>query len=264
VFDWDPEIYSRFDSHRSRPAIDLLGQVQHPDPRLIYDVGTGRGQIARLMADRWPEAVVVGTDTSAEMLEAAGPTSTRVRWVEQDVRQWNPSEPPDIIYSNAVLHWVHDHDELLVRLVESLHPGGVLAVQMPLSWHEPSHRLMREILASGRNGSPLGPQSLRQQMADPPVASPGHYHRLLRTVADRVNVWQTTYYQELTGPDAVLEWVRGTALRPILDGLEPDDLELFLAVYRIALDDAYPPGADGRTIYPFPRVFMVASRGLQN
>lgn len=264
MFEWDPELYSRFDSLRSRPAVELLSQVHHPDPHLIYDVGTGGGHIARLMADRWPGAVVVGTDTSVEMLEAAGATPARVSWLEQDVRQWDPSEHPDIIYSNAVLHWVPDHDDLLVRLVESLRPGGVLAVQMPLSWHEPSHRLMREVLATGRNGSPLGPDSIREQMAEPPVASPGHYHRLLRTVARRINVWQTTYYQELSGPDPVLEWVRATALRPILEGLDPDDLELFLTVYRLALDGAYPRGPDGGTIYPFPRVFMVATTSPQN
>lgn len=260
MFTWDPAQYSRFDRQRLRPAFDLLSHVHHDDPSLVYDLGTGRGQMARLMAERWPGAEVIGTDTSAEMLAEAAAIPSRVNWVEHDVRDWDPPRPPDIIYSNAMLHWVPDHDELLVRLARSLRSGGVLAIQMPLVWNEPSHRLMREVLA-GERGEPIGPSELRDRMGMRPVAEPVHYHRLLRPVCAAVEVWKTVFYQELAGDDAVLEWVTGTALRPILETLGGDDRERFLTIYRAELNAAYPPEPDGTTIYPFPRLFMVATQG---
>jgi trans-aconitate 2-methyltransferase len=216
--------------------------------------------MAMLLADHWPDAEVIGTDTSTTMLDDARANPGRVRWVEGDVRMWDPPDPPDIIYSNAVLHWVPDHDELLLRLLRSLRPGGILAVQMPLSWHEPSHRLMRTVLAEGGGRGPIGQDELRERIGRQPVASPGHYHQLLSGDATRLNVWQTTYYQQLQGEDAVLEWVKGSALRPITEGLDGGDVARFLDLYTSALADAYPPGPDGSTLYPFPRVFFVATR----
>jgi trans-aconitate 2-methyltransferase len=260
LFTWDPRQYSRFSDYRLRPALDLLARLGHEDPRLIYDIGTGRGEMARLMADRWPNSTVIGTDTSADMLAEAAQVPSRVRWVEHDVRTWDPPERPDIIFSNAVLHWVPDHDELIVRLVESLAPQGLLGIQMPLSWREPSHRLMREILAGSGGSGPIGPQELRERLGRRPVADPGHYHSLLRSRCVRLDVWETVFYQELTGAEPVLEWVKGSALRPVLEGLDDIDRDRFLVVYRTELKSAYPRQPDGLTLYPFPRVFIVAER----
>ncbi len=212
------------------------------------------------MAGRWPHAEVIGIDTSAAMLDEARADPGRVRWLQDDVRRWDPPTPPDIIYSNAVLHWVPDHDDLLLRLLDSLRPGGVLAVQMPLSWHEPSHRLMRTVLAEGGGLGPIGQDELRERIGRPPVGSPDHYHRLLSSTATQLNVWRTTYYQQLHGENAVLEWVRGSALRPIVEGLGDAEGKRFLELYSAALAEAYPPEPDGSTLYPFPRVFFVATR----
>lgn len=261
MFTWDPAQYSRFEYLRLRPALDLLSQVHHNSPRLIYDIGTGRGQIARLMADRWSQAEVIGTDTSADMLREAAAVSSRVRWIEHDVREWDPPIAPDVIYSNAVLHWVPDHDEVIVRLVESLRPGGVLAIQMPLSWAEPSHRIMRDALAAGDEGRSIEIEGLMARLRKRPVAEPEHYHELLRTACREVNVWRTVYYQQLQGEDAVLEWVKGTALRPVLGSLDDLERSRFIGSYRSRLREAYPPAADGTTLYPFPRVFIVGNRG---
>ncbi len=260
AFNWDPAQYQRFGSHRLRPALDLLAQVAHDEPRLVYDVGTGRGQIARLMAERWPGARVVGTDTSPEMLEAAAAEPGAVEWVEHDVRTWDPPQPPDIIFSNAVLHWVDDHDILLPRLAASLNPGGVLAVQMPLSWWEPSHRLMRET----RDVFQLGSSALRQLPQAPPVAQPEDYHSWLRPHLADLNIWTTRYLQELTGPDPVFEWVSGTALRPILEDLSSADRESFESSLTTALRKAYPAARNGITLFPFPRLFIVGTRATED
>ncbi len=258
VFSWDPSQYQRYGGLRLRPALDLLAQVDHPDPQLIYDVGTGRGDMARLMAERWPQARVIGTDTSAEMLNAAAETASRVEWVEADVADWAPRQAPDIIFSNAVLHWVEDHESVFARLAESLAPGGSLAVQMPLSWGEPSHRLMRETLTAGS----MGTEALRSGLSHAPVGDAGFYHRLLSPHFESINIWITRYLQVLTGDDAVFEWVSGTALRPVLAALDDEDRSLFIDTYKAALSDVYPTDANGTTLFPFPRLFIVANRRL--
>jgi trans-aconitate 2-methyltransferase len=258
---WDPDQYHRFTDHRLRPARELLARVAHPGPRVVHDVGCGTGAMARIMAERWPDARVVGSDLSPEMLEQAAAVPSTVEWRRLDVRDWDPPEPPDVIYSNAVLHWVDRHESLFPRLVESLAGGGVLAVQMPLSWGEPSHRLMREILATGgEGGRPLGPAALRERLDRRPVQEAAWYHDLLAPLVGHLDIWETRYLQALTGPDAVLEWVRGTALLPVLEQLDDAERERFLGGYRPALARAYPPRPGGVTLFPFPRLFLVAAR----
>ncbi len=252
---WDPDQYMRYADQRLRPALDLLDRIDVSAPQTVHDVGCGTGQIARIMTERWPEARVVGSDTSDEMLAEAAATPSRVTWRKLDVRDWAPGEPVDVIYANAVLHWVPDHDPTILDLYRSLRPGGRLAIQMPLSWHEPSHRLMRETLAVLDVGSP----ALRAHYERQNVAAPEHYAALLDE-ADGLDLWVTRHYQRMTGEDPVLEWVEGTALRPILEELEGATLRKFLAAYSEALRRAYPPGPREITVYPFPRLFIVARR----
>jgi trans-aconitate 2-methyltransferase len=213
------------------------------------------------MAERWPHARVAGSDLSAEMLAEAGGSPSRVTWEIIDVAQWHPDLLHDVIYANAVLHWVDNHESLLPRLVSYLNPGGVLAMQMPLSWHEPSHQLMRAILANtGPAGIPLATAALQARYDRQPVESAAWYHTTLRPHVAELDIWETRYLQVLTGPDPVFEWVSGTALRPILDDLEGAALNQFVGSYRAALREAYPPQPDGTTLYPFPRLFIVATR----
>lgn len=254
---WDPARYLRYAGPRLRPGLDLLARIDVADPREIHDLGCGTGYLARLIADRWPEAHVVGSDSSQEMLEEARRLPSRVEWRQLDATRWDPPTPLDVIYSNAVLHWIPEHDALLVRLLASLRPGGQLAVQMPLSWYEPSHELMRTILEDEQLGTP----ELRSRYAKPNVAAPDHYADLLARNAAVVDLWTTRYYQVLRGPDPVLEWVSGTGLRPILQELVADEQSLFLDRYRQALRGAYPVRNDGATSYPFPRLFIVATAG---
>lgn len=261
---WDPDLYLGFGDLRLRPALELFARVDHPAPSRIHDVGTGAGEMARLFARRWPDAAVTGSDTSAEMLATAAATESPVRWVRADAAEWDPPEPPDIVFSNAALHWIGDHDDLFARLARSLAPGGVLAVQMPLSWSLPSHESMRTCLeTAGPGGSPVGSAALREGLARQPVGSPEMYHDLLSPLVADVDIWTTTYLQALDGDDPVLDWVSGTALRPVLADLEasPDERERFLDAYRRALRDAYPRQPDGTTLYPFTRLFIVARRG---
>ena len=257
---WDAGQYLRFSDHRSRPALELLNRVDHDNPAYVVDLGCGTGDMARVMKERWPDAQVVGLDQSTEMLAKAGQAGGDVEWVEADIAEWRPATPIDVLYSNATLQWLPDHHELFPRLLSYLAPGGVLAVQMPLSWSEPSHVLMRETLESDRpDGTPLGPHSLRTRLARKWVTEPRQYHDLLGPLVATLDIWTTCYFQVLEGPEPVFEWIKGTGLRPVLETLDQPDLDQFLARYRERLLEAYPAGPDGTTLYPFPRLFIVAT-----
>lgn len=256
---WDPRQYLKFSDHRLRPALELLERVTVDSPGAVYDLGCGAGQVTRLIAERWPEARVFGVDHSREMLAQAASEPGRVEWIEADIGSWRPAEPAGLIYSNATLHWLENHDQLFPRLLGFLEPGGCLAVQMPLSWGAPSHRLMRETLADGGpGGRALGSERLRQTVARKWVEDAAGYYDLLAGSTSGLDIWETEYLQVLEGEDAVLEWVKGTGLRPVLNGLEGDERALFLREYTLRLREAYPRRTDGRTLYPFRRLFLVA------
>ena len=258
---WDPGLYQKFDDHRSRPGFELLDRIRLSDPALIYDLGCGTGDITDLLASRWPSARVVGVDNSAEMLTRASANPSRVEWIEADIRSWEPEEPPDLIFANASLQWVADHDQLFPRLMGFLEGGGTLAVQMPLSWHMPSHRLMRETLANGGPGAtPIGPDTLRKTLGRNWVENAATFYDLLADDSKTLDIWETEYLQTLTGDDPVLEWVKATGLRPVLHGLEKGEREIYLEEYRQRLREAYPQRKDGTTLFPFRRLFIVATK----
>ena len=256
---WDANQYLKFSDHRLRPALELLDRVSLEDPKVIYDLGCGSGQVTSIMAERWTSARVYGLDNSKEMLAEAAAQSAKVSWIEADIRHWQPDEPPDLIYSNATMQWIEDHHRLFPRLVGWLQKGGCLAFQMPLSWDAPSHRLMRETLKNGGpTGGPLGSAELRDAMARKWVKETEAYYDLLVDSTRDLDIWETEYLQILEGDDPVLEWVKGTGLRPILNGLAEVESEIFLVEYARRLHAAYPARADGRTLYPFRRLFIIA------
>ncbi|MEM9064600.1 MAG: methyltransferase domain-containing protein [Planctomycetota bacterium] len=276
---WDPSQYLKYADHRLRPGAELLARVPLPHAESIVDLGCGTGELTCMLADRWPNARVIGVDSSAEMLSEASAKASRgcaarpPNWVEQSIEDWvaRPDQDAsvDLIYSNAALHWVSDHATILPQLVDRLRPGGCLAVQMPLSWHAPSHRFMREVLsAGGPGGSPIGQASLAASLAEPPVMEASAYYGLFADIASSIDIWSTEYQQVLSQAEhgqesaehPVLEWVRATGLRPVLDGLSDHERQVFLEAYGGRLSEAYPVTPDGRCLYAFPRVFMVVAR----
>jgi trans-aconitate 2-methyltransferase len=257
---WNPSQYLKFSDHRSRPARELLSRVQLTSPEIIYDLGCGPGGETRLLAERWPAATIFGIDNSPEMLQKAATEASRIQWVEADIATWKPAEAPDLIYSNATLQWLPAHSELFPRLASCLKPGGILAVQMPLSWDAPAHRLMRETLADGGpNGTSLGTEELRQVMAQRWVGDAPDYYDLLEGHTSRLDIWEAEYLQVLEGEHPVLEWLKGTGLRPVLKTLDDAEREIFLAKYTQRLRQAYPRRATGHTLFPFRRLFIVAT-----
>lgn len=257
---WDPGQYLKFGGPRARPAADLLARVPVSAPRHIVDLGCGAGNITAILASRWPEAAIVGVDADPAMLDCARTAAPGTELAHSGIADWTPGTPPDLIWSNAALHWLDDHEALFPRLMAALAPGGALAVQMPRNFGAPSHRAIVEAADAGPWRDRLAPAVARYR-APGPVAEPGDYLAMLAPAAREVDIWETTYLHVLRGDDPVLDWIAGSALRPVLAPLtEEAERAAFLADLGMRLRAAYPPGADGRTPFPFRRLFIVAIR----
>jgi trans-aconitate 2-methyltransferase len=254
---WDPQEYQKFSNERSRPAADLLAQVELAAPRRVVDLGCGTGWLARALAERWPEAQVTGVDNSPPMLAQAEKLAIdgRLQFALGDIAIWSPSEPVDLIVSNAALQWIKDHERLLGSLAAMLAPGGTLAVQMPNNFNSPSHTSIYDVAAEPRFAAKLAGVGLHRESVQP-IA---WYVERLHDLGLSVDAWQTTYVHVLEGKDPVVQWLRGTALRPVLAALAPDDALEFERELAARLAAAYPTRA-GVTLFSMSRLFFVATR----
>ncbi|MEV6110633.1 trans-aconitate 2-methyltransferase [Streptomyces sp. NPDC051940] len=259
---WDVRQYLRHADHRARPFHDLLARVGDlpSKPARIVDLGCGAGNVTAALAERWPDARITGLDSSPDMLRAAesyaGPTEGggSLDFAYADAATWTPDSQIDLLVSNALLQWVPGHSARFADWVAALPPGGVFAFQVPGNFDSPSHRLMRQVCASAR----WAPR-LAGLLRSDPVLSPGGYLQQLAGLGCAVDAWETTYAHLLQGPDPVLDWVKGTGLRPVLDELGTAEAAEFTAEYGALLRDAYPAGPHG-TVFPFRRIFVVARK----
>ncbi|KAA0123114.1 trans-aconitate 2-methyltransferase [Methylobacterium sp. P1-11] len=254
--DWNPALYTRFEDERTRPAAELLARVPLDAPLLAVDLGCGPGNSTALIAARFPDAEVIGLDTSPAMLESARARLPGLAFALADAATWIPERAPDLIYANAVLQWLPDHASLLPRLFGLLAPDGVLAVQMPDNLAEPTHRLMREVAGVGSWAAAIGDPAVAGRLGR--MLEPAAYYDLLAPHAAEVDVWRTAYHHRMADAAAIVEWVSATGLRPFLDPLDAEERAGFLAAYTAEIEAAYPPRSDGRRLLAFPRVFIVA------
>lgn len=254
---WDPQQYSRFEAERDRAALDLLLRLPGDlNPRQIWDLGCGAGQHAAMLKRRHPGAVVHGLDSSADMMARARALDADVDWHLGDIAGWRPEVPADLILANASLHWLPDHQTLLRHLAESLTPRGVLAIQMPMAHETRHHALTRAVAAEGPWAA-----ALARVEGIAPLLSPHAYYDVLTCACDEIDIWASTYLHALTGSDAVLEWMKGTALRPFLAAIvDPAMSVAFLSALGAQLSEAFPQRPDGVTLLSFPRLFLVARR----
>jgi trans-aconitate 2-methyltransferase len=252
---WDADQYLTFGGQRTQPSRDLLARVPLAAPRRIVDLGCGPGNSTELLARRWPDAEVTGIDSSPEMLAQARADYPALRWIEADIAALPPDGAHDLVFSNAALQWVPDHARVFPALFDALPPGGVLAVQMPRNFDAPSHVLLRETAASPRWAARMPPETRVLTVGDP-----GFYHDLLAPRAARLDIFEIEYLHVMDGPEGIVEWMKGTGLRPFLQRLEGADLAAFLESYLEKLALAYPRRADGKVLFPFRRIFLVASR----
>lgn len=250
---WDPTLYNAFAQPRLRPALDLLARIDAEVPHTVVDLGCGTGNVTRILAERWHDATITGVDSSPEMLAAAAAGPSRIRWSHSDIARWKPERPADVLFSNAALQWLDGHETLLPYLLAQLAPRGTLAVQMPHNHYAASHAVMAETVEAGPWAARLRPLARRFPVGDPDV-----YYDILAPLVASLDIWETEYLHVLDGDNPVVQWTMGTALRPLLDALEGAERDEFLAEYARRIAESYPPRADGKTLFPFRRLFIVA------
>jgi len=248
---WDPDRYLTYADERGRPFVELLARVGAEGPRTVVDLGCGPGNLTALLSERWPDAEVVGLDSSPEMIAKARAADGPITFDVVDLRDWRPAAPVDVLVSNATLQWVPGHLELLPRLVESVAPCGWLAIQVPGNFDEPSHTIRAELAAE----APYAEHT--RDVAVPSSHDPADYLEVLAGLGCAVDAWETTYLHVLTGEDPVFTWVSGTGARPTLQALPPDLRDDFEAELKRRLAAAYPQREHG-VVLPFRRIFAVA------
>jgi trans-aconitate 2-methyltransferase len=250
---WDDAQYLKFADARTRPAAELLARVPAEAPARVVDLGCGPGNSTALLVARWPDAQITGVDNSEAMLARARETLPKQRFVLSDLRTFRADAPVDVLFANASLHWVPEHAQVLPALLDALAPHGSLAFQMPNNYQEPSHRLMREVI------SKYVPD-LSVVQTHPPIESVAFYYDLLAPRATHVDIWQTRYEQVVPDAAAIVEWFKGTGLRPYLEAIKPEQRNAFEREYESEIARAYPERSDGRRLFSFPRLFIVCTR----
>jgi trans-aconitate 2-methyltransferase len=252
--DWSPATYLKFEDERTRAARDLLAQVPLAALRKAVDVGCGPGNSTELIAERYPDAEIVGLDNSPAMLEAARKRLPRLRFEAADANVWTPGADIDLAFANATYQWIPDHLEQLGRVLRAMSPGTSLAVQMPDNLTEPTHALMRAVAEAGPWAERL------KGAARKPLPPAGAYYDALAPLSVRFDIWRTVYNHPLADAAAIVEFIRSTGLRPYLDPLSDAERDDFLVRYTAEIAKAYPPRADGKVLLAFPRLFIVAAR----
>lgn len=252
--EWSAAQYLKFEGERTRPARDLLAQVPLSTVETAIDLGCGPGNSTELLDARFPDAQISGTDLDENMLTTARKRLPHIPFFKADLASWTPEEPVDLLFSNAVFQWLPHHLANLPNLVNGLTPGGVLAIQMPDNLNEPSHLLMEETAFDGPwSGSFKGKTTRRESLP-----SPAAYVETLSPLCDNIDIWHTVYYHRLANAEAIVEWVKGTGLRPWLDRLDEADRPGYISEYTKKIENAYPALNDGSVLLKFPRLFVVA------
>jgi trans-aconitate 2-methyltransferase len=255
--DWNAELYLRFADERTRPCRDLAARIE-VDARRIVDLGCGPGNSTDVLGGRWPQADILGLDSSEEMIAAARRERPGRRWIRADIVPWAAATEPasfDVVFSNAALQWVSDHRAIFPKLLALVAPGGALAVQVPNNIDAPPHAIARALAASGSWRRRLPPEGVREWHAH----EAAFYYDVLTPHSSRIDIWETEYLHIMPGTEAIVEWYRATGLRPYLSALPSEkDREEFVAEYLEALRPAFPPRANGSVLFPFQRLFMIA------
>lgn len=252
---WDKELYYRFRAQRTQPSIDLAARIASQRPARVVDLGCGPGNSTTVLRQRWPDASIVGVDNSSEMLRSARESDTRVEWSLADIANWQPAQRFDVVFSNAALQWVPDHEQLIPRLFRFVNDGGVMAVQLPDHYDSPLFRVLSDVADDRRWSARM--DDARNSLTRHPVC---FYYDLLSELTSRIEIWTTEYQHVLSSHDDILSWHRGTGMRPYLEVLSIDEQKTFEQLVLEGYRKAFAVAADGSVLFPFQRLFFIAQR----
>ncbi len=253
---WNVEHYLKFENERSRPALELLSRVELHNPLTIVDLGCGPGNSTEILANRYPNATILGVDSSERMIVKARerfPNRPNISFIEEDVTNWQSYKQVNLIFANALFQWVPDHLDVIAQLLNYLTPGGVLALQMPDNLNEPNHILLRDLATDGPWSIKLARAGIRRRI----IYSPKVYYDALKPLASKIDIWHSIYNHILDGPAMIIEWMKGTGLQSYLQCLNEAEEQIFLANYELELASAYDPLVDGKVMFTFPRIFIL-------
>jgi trans-aconitate 2-methyltransferase len=255
MLNWDAQLYLQFATERTQPAIDLIARINiASSPEHIIDLGCGPGNSTAMLRQRWPEATITGLDSSAEMIAAASQAYPAGKWVLANAASWTAEVPYDIVFSNAALQWLPDHAKVFPHLMRQLAPNGVLAVQVPAHYESPLQRVVFEVADNSLWSSRM--DAARNALTN---ERPPFYYNVLRSLASHLDIWETEYFHDFESPRSIVEWFRGTGLRPFLDALETEEhKQLFEQMVLDGYTRAYPRQENGRVLFPFRRLFLIA------
>ncbi|MHC8325330.1 methyltransferase domain-containing protein [Pseudomonas sp. LB1P83] len=258
--DWDAKAYLQFSRLRQQPVNELLDRIDLATPKRIYDLGCGTGIATQALAKRWPRAHLMGIDSSEQMLQEARCLPIKAQWKQCDLKNWQPEQSADLLFAAAVLHFIDGHEQLLPRLLGYLKVGGCLAAHMP-DWRDAVwYQLMLDTLNDGgSDGKPLGSPQLRETMAARPLLSLEDYYRLLSPITRTLDIWETEQLQVVDGKSPIYDWIKVSALRAVMRGLKDDEQARFIYHFMMRVHAHYPHECDGRTLFPFKRIFIVAT-----
>jgi len=251
---WDADQYLKFANERTQPSLDLIHRIGVSGPKRIIDLGCGPGNSTAALRRRWPEADVAGLDSSPEMIEKATAEAPQTEWILADVAAWEAEAPYDLVFSNALLQWVPDHETVFPHLLRQVAPGGAFAAQMPYHYESPQQLHMLEVSKDPAWAERTA--AAREALIRLP---PGFYYDLLAPIASRLDLWITEYQHVLDGPESIVEWFRGTGMRPYLEALaDEEERARFEAMLLERYREAYPRRKDGKVLFPFRRLFIIA------
>ncbi len=255
---WNAKTYSKFCEPRTRPARDLLNAISSSfQPKIVCDLGCGPGNSTVLLKNRWPEARIIGLDTSINMLEEAKRIAPQLEFLQTDIAQF--SEKTDCLFANASLHWLNNHEYLIPKLLKLINPGGVFAIQMPNNFHAPSHQVIIKVLKTKRRWCNYV-KNLHYGMLSEPLYKLSYYYDLLtQHGASSLQLWETEYFQEMQSYQEIFNWVKGTVLRPILSVMNIDNQTEFEKEYLEEIIKKYPSQTNKNILFPFKRIFMVVN-----
>lgn len=252
---WEPQTYLRYADIRFRAGLDLIARIPKSEYPAIYDLGCGTGHLTRILADTFPNSRVTGIDSSPEMLAEARREFPGIDWQQADITSWRVPDPGrSLLYTNAALQWVPDHQVLLPSLLKQLQPGGVLAMQVPRHFESASHLALKKLVVQKKWRARL------EHLLLAPIPSPETYWRWLWPLCRNLDLWETIYLQVLDGKDPIVNFMRGTALRPFLSVLAEEEAAQFIHAFAQRMAVAYPVQPNGQTLFPFRRLFLIAQR----